>query len=193
MDDALLAYGQNGEALRPEQGYPLRLLLPGWEGNTNVKWLARSRSIDQPYDSREETSKYTDLMPDGTARIFTFDMEAKSIITSPRAAAAARTRRVADHRLRLVRARYDSRGWSDVDGGPTWTDGGTADACSQGRLRGSGGRGVGRSEATLVSRCTDDTGYVQPPRCDANRNTRAEVPLSQQWHPDLAGQRRTER
>ena len=68
MDDALVAYAQNGEPLRPEQGFPLRLVLPGWEGNINVKWLRRIKVADQPYMTREETSKYTDLMPDGKAR-----------------------------------------------------------------------------------------------------------------------------
>src|SRR4029077_10154331 len=82
-DDALIAYGQNGEAIRPEQGYPIRLFLPGWEGNSNVKWLRRLKVMDQPAMTREETSKYTDLMPDGKARQFTFDMEPKSLITRP--------------------------------------------------------------------------------------------------------------
>src|SRR5438552_1174321 len=83
MDDAFVAYGQNGEALRPAQGYPLRLRLPGWEGNTNVKWLHSLKLIDQPYMARDETAKYSDLMPDGKARIFTYRMEAKSVITFP--------------------------------------------------------------------------------------------------------------
>ena len=83
LDDALLVYAQNGERLRPEQGYPLRLFLPGYEGNANVKWLRRLKLGDQPFQTREETSKYTDLMPDGTARQFTFVMEAKSVITFP--------------------------------------------------------------------------------------------------------------
>src|SRR5215510_5130812 len=83
MDDAMVVYAQNGEPLRPEQGFPLRLFLPGWEGNSNVKWLRRLKLMDQPAMSREETSKYTDLMPDGTARQFTFDMEPKSLITRP--------------------------------------------------------------------------------------------------------------
>ena len=83
MDDALVVYGQNGEPLRPEQGYPLRLFLPGYEGNSNVKWLRRLKAMDQPAMTREETSKYTDLMPDGKARQFTFDMEPKSLITRP--------------------------------------------------------------------------------------------------------------
>jgi sulfane dehydrogenase subunit SoxC len=83
MDDALVAYAQNGEPLRPEQGFPLRLLLPGWEGNANVKWLRRLKVVDQPYMTREETSKYTDLMPDGRANQFTLVMDAKSVITHP--------------------------------------------------------------------------------------------------------------
>jgi sulfane dehydrogenase subunit SoxC len=83
LDDAMLVYSQNGERLRPQQGYPLRLLLPGFEGNMNVKWLRRLKAVPEPAYSREETSKYTDLMPDGTAREFTFYMEAKSIITRP--------------------------------------------------------------------------------------------------------------
>lgn len=82
-DDAMLAYAQNGEALRPEQGYPLRLLLPGFEGNTQIKWLRRLEVSDQPFMTREETSKYTDLLADGTARQFSFIMEAKSVITFP--------------------------------------------------------------------------------------------------------------
>jgi len=83
MDDAMLAYGQNGEAIRPEQGYPVRLLLPGWEGNANVKWLRRIEVTDQPTMTREETSRYTDPLKDGTARQFSFVMDAKSIITFP--------------------------------------------------------------------------------------------------------------
>src|SRR5882757_3143621 len=83
LDDAMLVYSQNGERLRPQQGYPLRLLLPGFEGNMNIKWLRRLHVTAEPTYSREETSKYTDLMPDGSAREFTFYMEAKSIITRP--------------------------------------------------------------------------------------------------------------
>ena len=82
-DDALIAYGQNGEPLRPEQGYPARLFLPGFEGNASVKWLRRIELADQPFMTREETSKYTDPLPDGTARIFSLDMDAKSLITEP--------------------------------------------------------------------------------------------------------------
>ena len=109
LDDAMLVYSQNGERLRPQQGYPLRLLLPGFEGNMNVKWLRRLKVAAEPAYSREETSKYTDLMPDGTAREFTFYMEAKSIITRPsggqRLSGAGFPR---DHRHRLERTRQES-------------------------------------------------------------------------------------
>jgi len=83
LDDTLVVYAQNGEMLRPEQGYPLRLLNPGWEGNTSIKWLRRLEVGDKPWYHREETSKYTDLMPDGRARKFTFVQETNSVITSP--------------------------------------------------------------------------------------------------------------
>jgi sulfane dehydrogenase subunit SoxC len=83
LDDALLAYAQNGERLRPEQGYPLRLFLPGFEGNTSVKWLRRLKLGDAPFFSREETAKYTGLLPDGSATSFNFVMEVKSVITFP--------------------------------------------------------------------------------------------------------------
>src|SRR5678816_3703467 len=65
LSDAMVCYGQNGEALRPEQGYPLRLLLPGFEGNINVKWLRRLKLGSAPFMTRWETAKYTDLLPDG--------------------------------------------------------------------------------------------------------------------------------
>ena len=81
--DGLLVYAANGEDLRPSQGYPVRLLLPGFEGNMNIKWLRRLKIGREPWHTRWDTPYYGDLMPDGTAREFTFVMEAKSVITSP--------------------------------------------------------------------------------------------------------------
>ena len=83
MDDALVVWAQNGEPLRPEQGFPMRLLLPGWEGNTNVKWLRRLELGTRPWMTRWETATYTDPLANGTARQFSFEMDARSIITSP--------------------------------------------------------------------------------------------------------------
>ena len=83
LDDAMIALYQNGERLRPSNGYPIRLLLPGFEGNMQVKWLRRLKLIDAPAMTKDETSKYTLLTPDGKALQFVFPMEAKSVITQP--------------------------------------------------------------------------------------------------------------
>jgi sulfane dehydrogenase subunit SoxC len=166
LDDALLVYGQNGEMLRPEQGYPLRLLLPGFEGNMNIKWLRRLKVGDAPFQTREETAKYTDLMPDGTARQFTFAMGVKSVITTPSA------RQVLDGQgFREI----SGLAWSghgriarvevSVDGGRHWqaaTLDGPVQSKALTRFRfpwvWTG------QEAILQSRAVDEAGNVQPSR-----------------------------
>jgi sulfane dehydrogenase subunit SoxC len=165
-DDALVAYAQNGEPLRPEQGFPLRLLLPGWEGNTNVKWLRRLKLVEQPVMGREETSKYTDLMPDGRARQFTFVMEAKSVVTHPSGG-----QRLADTGFyEITGLAWSGRGRIErveitTDGGTTWQDAALQDPVlpvAHTRFRFAwewNGRG-----AVIASRCTDETGYRQPTR-----------------------------
>ena len=72
LDDALVAYRMNGEMLYPENGYPVRMVMPGWEANMWVKWLRRIEVGDEPWHHREETSKYTDLLENGNARRFTY-------------------------------------------------------------------------------------------------------------------------
>ncbi len=166
LDDTLVALGQNGEALRPEQGYPLRLFVPGWEGNISVKWLRRIRLTDQPYMTREETSKYTDLLPDGRARQFTFTMEAKSVITHP-----AGGQRLADRGYRQIRGiAWSGRGRVErvdvsTDGGRSWRAAVLQEpvlplAHTRFRLDWT----WSGDEAVLQSRCVDETGYVQPTR-----------------------------
>jgi sulfane dehydrogenase subunit SoxC len=83
MDDALLAYAQNGEPIRAEQGYPLRLLLPGWEGSTSVKWLRRIELGERPWLMRDETARFSGILRDGRVRMFDFELGPKSIITAP--------------------------------------------------------------------------------------------------------------
>jgi sulfane dehydrogenase subunit SoxC len=83
MGDAMLIYGAGGEMLRPENGYPLRLFIPGWEGNVDIKWLRRIKVSDKPWHLRSETARYTDPMPDGKWRQFSMTMECKSVITNP--------------------------------------------------------------------------------------------------------------
>ncbi len=164
LDDSLLVYAQNGEMLRPEQGYPLRLFNPGWEGNTSIKWLRRLKVGDKPWYQREETSKYTDLMADGRARKFSFVQETNSVITSP----------CPEHPIRH-KGIYTLQGlaWSghgkikrvDVsfDGGVNW------------KVAELGGLVLSRAltrfslefdwqgaPLLLQSRAMDETGYVQP-------------------------------
>jgi sulfane dehydrogenase subunit SoxC len=165
LDDILVAYAQNGEPLRPEQGYPVRLVVPGWEGNVNVKWLHRLHVLDQPAMTRDETSHYTDLMPDGTARIFTFPMEAKSIITRP----------AGGQKLDYGPGSYEITGlaWSgrgkvrrvevSTDGGANWKEADLeAPVLSKAATRFRFDWTWNGQPAALESRCTDETGYVQP-------------------------------
>lgn len=166
MDDALVALYQNGEPIRPEHGYPMRLVVPGCEGVVNVKWLRRLQLAAGPVMARNETAKYTELQPDGKARQFTHVMEVKSLITSPSFG----------QRLRVPDV-YEVRGlaWSgrgrvrkvevSADGGKSW-----AEAALQGpvlpkcltRFR-AAWQWDGRP-AVLKSRATDDSGAVQPER-----------------------------
>lgn len=165
LSEAMVCYGQNGEALRPEQGYPIRLLVPGFEGNINVKWLRRLKVGKAPFMTRWETSKYTDLMPDGTAYQFTLFMEAKSVITSPSGRQQIRPgfheiRGLAwSGRGRIVRVEVS------VDGGRTWR---TAElqepVLSKCHTRFRLPWTWNGQETVLQSRCTDDTGYRQPSR-----------------------------
>ena len=83
LDDVIVAYGMNGEMLRPENGYPLRLVVPGIQGVSWVKWLRRIEVGDQPYGTKDEVAHYVDLMPDGRLRQYTSIQEAKSVITTP--------------------------------------------------------------------------------------------------------------
>lgn len=164
LDDAMLAYGQNGEPLRPEQGFPLRLLTPGWEGNIQVKWLRRLHVTAEPYYVRDETSRYSDLMPDGKARIFTLMQEAKSVITFPSGG----------HRLPSPGA-FEITGlaWTGqgritrveitFDGGQSWRDAQLDQpvlpkAFTRFRLPWT----WDGKPAVIASRATDETGYLQP-------------------------------
>jgi len=166
MDDAIVALYQNGERLRPENGYPLRLFLPGFEGNMSVKWLRRLQVVGAPTMTRDETSHYTDALLNGKALMLTFPMEVKSIITNP-----------ATGLVLPQPGLYQITGlaWSGLgritrvevsaDGGSSWAEAALSEpvlarAFTRFRLawRWNGG------PAVLKSRATDDTGAVQPTR-----------------------------
>jgi len=166
LDDALVVYAQNGEALRPEQGYPVRLLLPGIEGNMSIKWLRRLKLAAEPFYSREETSKYTDLLPSGKARIFSFEMDVKSVITRPSVG-----QKLTETGIReIVGLAWSGRGRIravevSADGGKSWLparlQGPILPKCLTRFTLPWDWQG---QAAVLQSRATDDSGFVQPSR-----------------------------
>lgn len=166
MDDAIVALCQNGEPLRPANGYPIRLFLPGWEGNMSVKWLRTIKVTDGPAMTRDETSKYSDLRDDGIAELFTYPMGVKSVISSPSPGLTLGPKGL-----------YQVSGlaWSgsgsikkvevSADGGRTWTeallDQHVLPFCLT-RFR-TAWRWDGEP-AVLMSRASDSAGNVQPSR-----------------------------
>jgi sulfane dehydrogenase subunit SoxC len=166
MDDAMLALFQNGERLRPENGYPVRLFLPGWEGNMSVKWLRRLKIVSAPIMTKDETSRYTDLQADGKSLMFTYPMDVKSVITRP------------SHGMTLSGAglhQISGIAWSgngtiskvevSSDGGRTWKSAPLVApvlprALTRFRLPWT----WDGTATVLKSRATDDTGAVQPER-----------------------------
>jgi len=164
QDDVIVAYAQNGEMLRPEQGYPLRLVVPGIQGVSSVKWLRRLEVGDKPWNTREESLHYVDLMPGGIHRQYTWIQEAKSVITAP-----------SGGQVLLDRGYHEITGlaWSgrgkirrvdvSTDGGRNWRTARLqepvlAKALTRFRIDWS----WDGNPALLQSRAIDDTGYVQP-------------------------------
>ena len=195
LDDCLVAFAMNGEALRPEQGYPVRLVVPGWEGNMWIKWLRRIEIGDQPWQQREETSKYTDLFANGKARRFTWEMDAKSVISNPSPQAPITHGK--GHTV-LTGVAWSGHGTIKevhvtLDGGKNW---------QQARLDGpSWDKSMHRfyfefdwtgAPLLLQSRAVDSTGYVQPTK-NALRAVRGENSIYhnngiQTWHVTANGE-----
>jgi len=164
LDDALVVWAQNGEPLRPEQGFPIRLLLPGYEGNANVKWLRRLELGTQPWMTRWETSKYTDPLPGGKVRMLSFEMDAKSVITSP-----AYPERLTGPGWWPIRGlAWSGRGRISrvdvsTDGGKTWLAAELLTALTpKAHVRFEHMWRWDGNDSLLMSRATDDQGYVQP-------------------------------
>ena len=164
LDDAMIVYAMNGEALRPENGYPVRAFLPGWEGNISVKWLRRIKLGEQPWHFRSETARYTDPMPEGKWRKFSMLMETKSVITNPSGGMTLKGPGF-----------YEVTGlaWSgtgkiravDVsfDGGRNWREATLEEPIMDKSLtRFKIGWNWDGGPAVLMSRAVDSTGYVQP-------------------------------
>lgn len=164
MDDTLVVFAQNGEMLRPEQGYPVRLFTPGWEGNTSVKWLRRLEIGDMPWAQREETSKYTDLLADGKARKHSFVQEVNSVITSPCPENPIKRKGL----LQLEGMAWSGRGKVkrvdvSLDGGVSWQTAKLKGLVLSKSLTRFGMEINWQGEPLLLqSRAVDETGYVQP-------------------------------
>jgi len=162
--EVIVAYGQNGEMLRPENGYPLRLVVPGIQGVSWVKYLRRIEVGDKPYATKDEAIHYIDLMPDGLHRQYSGIQECKSVITTP-----------SGGQVLLDKGYYTVSGlaWSgrgkvrrvdvSADGGRNWRtatlQGPVMDKCL---TRFTLPWVWDGKPALLQSRATDDTGYVQP-------------------------------
>lgn len=165
LDDAMIAYGQNGEAVRPEQGYPTRLLTPGWEGNTSVKWIRRIEVSDGPFMTREETARYTDPLEGGKTRQFSFVMDARSVITFPAFPVVLEKGWVEIRGLAWSGRGTIQRVEVSTDGGRSWQPAsldGLVLPKAYVRFRhlwSWNGR-----ETEIMSRAIDETGYVQPTR-----------------------------
>lgn len=193
LDDALIALYQNGERLRPANGYPVRLFLPGYEGNISVKWLRRLKVTAEPVMTKDETSKYSDLLPSGQSLLFTFPMRVKSVITSPSTG------------LQLDGpGLYEISGlaWSaagkiravdvSADGGQTWAEAALSEPVlpkSLTRFRMAWRRDGG--PAVVISRAIDETGEVQPTRDEFLADKGAQVSYHnnamQAWRIDADG------
>ena len=162
--EVFVAYGQNGEMLRPENGYPLRLVVPGVQGVSWVKWLRRIELGDMPYATKDEAVHYIDLMPDGQHRQYSSVQECKSVITSP-----------SGGQILLDKGYYNVTGlaWSgrgkikrvDVsfDGGINWVEAQLqTPVLSKCLTRFNVGWKWDGAPAILQSRAMDETGFVQP-------------------------------
>ena len=192
MDEAFVAYGQNGEPLRPAHGFPIRLIMPGFEGNLNIKWLRRLKFGDRPWMTRWETDRYTQLLPDGKARQFQLRMETNSVITSPSGTM----------QIRPGHNRISGLAWSghgkilkveiSTDGAQTWRQAQfTGLALPRAQTRFQMDWDWDGKPTKIVSRSTDDKRNVQPDRksfiAQMGTNALFHYNAQQTWSVDANG------
>ncbi len=190
--EGMLAYGQNGEPLRPAHGFPLRLFLPGLEGNLNIKWLRRLKFGDRPFITRWETARYTQLQADGSARQFQLRQEVNSVITSPSGMMQVQP---GAHRItglawsghgRITRVEVST------DGARTWRDAAIAGpALPKAQARFQADWVWDGKPTKIVSRSTDEKGNVQPDRASfiaaTGTNALFHYNAQQTWAIDVEG------
>jgi sulfane dehydrogenase subunit SoxC len=165
LDDCFVAYGQNGDVLRVEQGYPIRMIVPGWEGPHNVKYLKHIKVVDQPYNTWNESMNHSVSRPDlgGKARWYHFQWGPKSVITRPSAGMEMRKGYVQITGLAWSGAGRVQKVDISVDGGKNWREAkldGPIHSKAHTRFK-FDWEWTGQ-EATIMSRTTDETGDVQP-------------------------------
>ena len=164
LDDVMVAYGQNGEAIRPEQGYPMRLLVPGWEGNVSVKWLRQIRVADRPYESNIVRAETPGLKPDAKGRWWQYQVGPKSVITFPS---------IGQHLPSPGFYEIIGLAWSgggairkvevSIDGRRTWKDARLDEPVHRmAHTRFRFPWTWDGKETVIASRCTDERGDVQP-------------------------------
>jgi sulfane dehydrogenase subunit SoxC len=174
LDDVFVAYGQNGEPLRPEQGFPIRLLVPGWEGPFNVKYLRHIKVVDRPYNTFNESMNHSVVRGDlgGKSRWYHFQWATKSVITRPSAGL---------EKLRKGYVQITGLAWSgggkiskvdvSTDGGRTWKEARLhAPVVTKAHTRFTFDWAWDGEEALIMSRSTDETGDVQPSRAELYKN-----------------------
>ena len=166
MDDAMIALYQNGERIRPSNGYPMRLLVPGFQGNMNVKWLRQLKVTDMPMQTRYETSRYSLLLDDGRVAQYNFHLDAKSVIVRPSPGVGMQGPGLYE----ISGIAWSGRGKVrkvevSADGGQSWGEAALSEpvlskAVTRFRMpwRWDG------SPVVLQSRVVDETGYEQPTR-----------------------------
>ena len=192
MNEAFVAYGQNGEPLRPAHGFPIRLIMPGFEGNLNIKWLRRLKFGDRPWMTRWETARYTQLMANGKARQFQLRMETNSVITSP-----SGMMEIQQGYNRITGLAWSGHGKIEkveisTDGSKTWKEAQLnhpvlpkAQARFQMDWEWDG------KPTKIVSRSTDEKGNVQPDRKSfinqVGTNALFHYNAQQTWSIDAAG------
>jgi sulfane dehydrogenase subunit SoxC len=192
LEEAFVAYGQNGEPVRPAHGFPIRLVMPGFEGNLNIKWLRRLKFGDQPWMTRWETARYTQLLANGKARQFQLRMETNSVITSP-----SGSMEIKPGYNRITGVAWSGHGKIakveiSTDGAKTWTKAGlNAPVLPKAQTRFQLDWAWDGKPTKIVSRSTDDKGNVQPDRNSFIEQTGANALFhynaQQTWSIDAAG------
>lgn len=190
--EAMLAYGQNGEPLRPAHGFPLRLFIPGWEGNLSIKWLRRLKFGDRPFMTRWETARYTQLLANGKARQFQLRQEVNSVITSP-----SGMMQIKPGYNRVTGLAWSGYGKIDrvevsTDGARTWNRARLAEpVLSKAQARFEMDWVWDGTPTRIVSRSADEKGNVQPDRksfiAAMGENALFHYSAQQTWSIDAAG------